>query len=75
MKTLQFKISGMHCGSCAKIIKMTIEELPGIGEIKINVANGTAQISAEDSVSPEDVLQKIKEAGYEGIIIPNSPNS
>lgn len=68
MKILQFKISGMHCASCAKIIKMNIEEVSGIGEIEIDVENGAARVNADDSVAPDDVLLKIKEAGYEAAI-------
>ena len=68
-KILQLKISGMHCGSCAKIIKMNIEEVSGVSEIKIDAENGTASVNAEDFVKTEDVLAKIKEAGYEAEII------
>lgn len=69
MKTLQFKISGMHCESCAKIIKMNIEEVSGVGEIKIDVKGGAAQVGADDFVKPEEILAKIKEAGYEAKIM------
>lgn len=69
MRTLQFKISGMHCASCAKIIKINIEELSGIQNIEVDIKGGTANVSAEDLVKPEDVLVKIKEAGYEAEMV------
>ncbi len=66
---MQFKISGMHCESCAKIIKINIEEISGVGEIKIDVKGGTASVGADASVKPADVLAKIKEAGYDAGVI------
>lgn len=59
----------MHCASCAKIIKMTIEELSGVSNIKIDAKSGMARVDADDAVLPADVLAKIKEAGYEAKII------
>jgi copper chaperone CopZ len=67
MKTIKLQISGMDCASCGKIIRMTVNELPGIRNITIS-ESGAAEIETEDDVDVAAVLAKVKEAGYEATV-------
>ena len=66
MKTQQFKISGMHCESCEKIITMTVNELPGIHHVKIDNKAGRGEVMFDQEVTGvQAIVEKIREAGYE----------
>jgi len=68
MKNINLKIEGMHCESCEKIIKMEIEEVPGVLESKIDSKIGTGNIKVEDSVEGEVIIEAVKKAGYKAEI-------
>ncbi len=70
MYKITLDILGMHCASCEKIISMTIRELPGIKDIKINHASGYGEITFDNILTNSSaILGKIKTAGYEAEII------
>jgi len=65
MKTLEYKISGMKCASCAFPIKNKISQLEEVKEIDINFATEKAKISFKNKeVSLDDLNQKIMPLGY-----------
>lgn len=62
-KEISLKIAGMHCASCEKIISEELKELPGILEVKIDSAHGRGMITANESVSGDQIVDAIKKAG------------
>lgn len=69
MKHIELKIAGMHCESCEKIIKMELDDAAGILDSVIDSKAGTGNIKVEDSVSNEDILKIIADAGYKAEIL------
>lgn len=68
-KTIDLKISGMHCQSCEILITEELKELPGVSDIKVDHKTGLAQVQLDESVSsPDALLAAISKAGYTGII-------
>lgn len=66
---IKLKIKGMHCASCEKIIGMTIRELPGIRDVRIENQTGVGDIVFDNSLTTIiAILGKIKEAGYDAEI-------
>ncbi|KKQ74331.1 MAG: copper chaperone [Berkelbacteria bacterium GW2011_GWB1_38_5] len=64
MKELKFTISGMHCGSCEKIIQMKLEDIKGVLESDISSETSSGLVKTEDNVSSETIIEAIKKAGY-----------
>lgn len=64
MKEIKLKISGMHCGSCEKIIQMDLSDVTGVIESKIDSKTGSGLVKTEDSVSDDLVIQTIQSTGY-----------
>ncbi|MCL5407621.1 MAG: heavy-metal-associated domain-containing protein [Patescibacteria group bacterium] len=64
MKELKFKISGMHCGSCEKIIQMELDDTEGVLESRVDSKTSSGFVKTEDNVSPETIIETIKKAGY-----------
>lgn len=57
-------IKGMHCNSCAKIIKDELLDL-GVKVISIDSKTGKTVISYDESkINIETIKSKIKEQGY-----------
>lgn len=64
-KTKIFKINGMHCASCATMIDLDLEDLPGVKKSSTNYAKQITQIEFDSSlVSVETLKSTIAKAGY-----------
>lgn len=70
MKTIKVKISGMHCASCGKVIKMDLEEVDGVEKTEIDEATKVGEINFdENKTNAEEILESIKNSGYEGQLL------
>jgi copper chaperone CopZ len=63
--SVRIKTTGMHCQSCAMLVQMNVEDLPGITSVKVDVAaEETAVTFDPDAVSAERIVEAIEAAGY-----------
>jgi len=53
----------MTCGGCSGAVERVLKKLDGVKEYTVSLDTQTADITAEDSVSYETVLEKIKKTG------------
>lgn len=74
-----FKISGMHCASCAMTIEMAVAKLSGVKLAQVNFASETLLVEYEAStISKKDFQKTVENLGYkiltggEAKIQPNS---
>lgn len=64
----KFKITDMHCSSCALTIDMDLEDLDGIKRAQTNYAKAETEIELDPKkLSDEKVIQTIKTSGYNAI--------
>ncbi|MBE0416634.1 MAG: heavy-metal-associated domain-containing protein [Coriobacteriia bacterium] len=69
MKTVHLNTTGMHCGSCAMLIDMTLGDLEGVSEVKTDYASGLSVVTFDsDRVSVDDLVQAVRSAGYEAAL-------
>ena len=69
MKKEIFKISGMHCASCAITIEKAISKLPGIKLAQVNFASETLLVEFDEKeISAKTLKDAVKSVGYELII-------
>lgn len=59
----EFKIYGMHCASCEKLITKEVTKIKGVKEFKVSYNSGKATINATPKAYAR-VLRKIKSLGY-----------
>ncbi len=65
MNTKTLPVEGMHCASCAAIIKRKLEKLDGVESCEVNYATEKAKISYDTSlVSVGDMNSQIQKLGY-----------
>lgn len=60
-----FALTGIRCASCVAKIESAVKAVSGVIDAKLNLANHTISISADDTVSANTLIQTIKQLGYE----------
>lgn len=45
-----FKVKGMHCGSCSKLIEMTLGDMEGIKSVSVDYEAGEGRIEFNPAV-------------------------
>ena len=69
MKREIYKISGMHCASCALTIERTVSKLPGVKSAQVNFANESLLVEFDEKKISEKEIQKIvQNIGYDLLI-------
>jgi len=58
-----FKVAGMHCASCEKVLKMDIGELAGVKSVKANAVSGIVEVEGE-GYSVAEIKKAITQNGY-----------
>ena len=59
------KVKGMSCDHCVKAVTKVLEEIDGIGNVKVDLERGEATFDETGPVKMSVVEEKIKKAGYE----------
>ena len=75
METKTYQVKGMHCASCASIIKKKLEKLEGVSSCNVNIATEKADIIYDFAkVGLSQMNEQILKLGYtlEGIEAPIS---
>jgi len=61
----EFHIKGMHCDSCASLIKETLEETAGVQSADVTFGGKTAVVDFdEEVVQQKTIIKKIQDLGY-----------
>ena len=64
--TSQLKTTGMHCGSCAMLIDMTVGDIEGVDSVSTDYATGTTIVTYEaEAISLDDIVRSIRSVGYD----------
>jgi len=53
----------MTCGGCSGAVERVLKKLDGVKDFSVSLDTQTADVTTEDSVSYETVLEKIKKTG------------
>lgn len=69
-KTINLSITGMHCGSCEKIIGSELEELAGVEHYAISQPNESGSVTFDETrTKVEHILAAVKTAGYDATVV------
>ncbi len=68
IETKIFKISGMHCSSCAMNIDGELEDTEGVFESTTSYAKEQAEVKFDsDKIKSDSIMEIIKKTGYEAM--------
>jgi len=66
MEQLTLKVEGMSCGHCVNSIEGSLKELNGVEQVKVQLAEGTVEVSIDSSVvTLKDIVAVIEDQGYD----------
>lgn len=66
----KFKITGMHCSSCAMTIDMDLEDLEGVKSAMTSYAKAETEIEIDGGkMDDRQILETIKKSGYTAILL------
>ena len=64
-----FKVSGMHCASCASSVESMLGAMEGIGKANVNFADESVLVEYDDSsVSEQEMKKAVQQIGYDLIL-------
>ncbi len=64
-ETVDLTLEGMSCTACAETIQEALEALDGVEEASVNFSAETARVRHGPSVTPEQLVEAVADAGYE----------
>ncbi|WP_353826378.1 heavy-metal-associated domain-containing protein [Agromyces sp. SYSU T0242] len=64
MTQREYQVTGMTCGHCERSVREEVEQLAGVGDIRVSAADGTLALSAPADFDDAAVIAAVDEAGY-----------
>lgn len=65
MQTTNLKLTGMTCGSCAKLNESALLDVEGVKTAQVNIANNKAQVEFDEKkTNVEALIKAVEGAGY-----------
>lgn len=64
LKKIKLKIHGMHCASCEVLIERKWKDIPGVEKVRVNHANGKAEMIYSREPNVRELANAIKADGY-----------
>lgn len=62
----EIDVVGMHCPSCAIAVELSMKDLDGVEDAKVNLETNTVEVEYDpELVSDVDLAGAVKEAGFE----------
>jgi len=69
MKNTEFEIKGMHCKSCAVLIKDALTDHNGVKEVSVDENKNIAKITFDEKITNEkQLIHIIDNEGYKATI-------
>ena len=65
MSEQTYNVAGMTCAHCVSAVTSELGKLPGVSDVKVDLASGTATVASAAPLDRADVAAAIDEAGYE----------
>jgi copper chaperone CopZ len=59
-----YTVTGMTCGHCVSAVTAELSRLPGVSDVKVDLASGVVVVTSAAELSAGDVRAAVDEAGY-----------
>ena len=63
-QSLTLTVEGMNCASCTGRVQRALEAVPGLSDVSVNLASGTARMAVSPPATPEAAAEALEAAGY-----------
>ncbi len=76
MDKASLALTGLHCAACVQRVEKAVASLPGVESAAVNLATSTGTfVYDSDTVSLDDIVAKIQDAGYSVIDTQEAANA
>ncbi|MBP9020637.1 MAG: heavy-metal-associated domain-containing protein [Syntrophobacterales bacterium] len=58
------KVEGMSCQHCVRAVTKALEAIPGVTDVKVDLARGEASFEEEQPVDEQTLRERLRKAGY-----------
>lgn len=65
MSTSTVMVSGMSCGHCVSSVREQVGAIPGVCDVRVDLATGEVTITSEGPVDAAAVKAAVEDAGYQ----------
>jgi len=62
---VEITVKGMSCGHCAAAVTKALEAIPGVSQVRVDLASGRVNFTNANPIPKEELARVIKAAGYE----------
>jgi copper chaperone CopZ len=63
--TNTYTVTGMTCSHCVQAVTGELSSLPGVEDVRIDLASGAVTVTSTAPLADNDVRAAVDEAGYE----------
>ncbi len=60
-----YHVTGMTCGHCVRAVSTELGRLPGVHEVRVELATGEATVVSDGPLPLDEVSAALDEAGYQ----------
>ena len=60
-----YRVVGMTCGHCEQAVSGELRKLPGVTDVRIDLATGNVTVDSDQALDDAAVHAAVEEAGYE----------
>lgn len=61
----EIMVKGMSCSHCVAAVTKALESLPGVSDVRVDLASGRVTFSSTQEIFEEDLVRAITAAGFE----------
>jgi Cu+-exporting ATPase len=62
---LQLKVTGMHCTSCASMVRKTVRKVRGVESVTVDLDHGAIAVECDSaSARRGEIIESIRRMGY-----------
>ncbi len=58
-------VTGMTCEHCVASVTEEVQEIPGVTDVRVDLATGSVSVTSDQPLSDADVRSAVEEAGYQ----------
>ena len=73
MNILHFDVTGMHCGGCVKRVISTLQPLPGVRTVDVDLSADGASVGGEFTDGADTLMLALTAAGYPAVLAHGAP--
>jgi copper ion binding protein len=64
-ETTTYTVVGMTCAHCVASVTEEVAEVPGVTDVRVDLATGILRVTTDEPVSVETIGAAVDEAGYQ----------